>query len=636
MSVTWLEDVGDGENRRVGKKASSLAALRRAGLDVPRGFVVTAPTFEEVVRRNDLEDRVQRVLQDADRDDLGAMRRAANRIRSMLTDMELPDETREDIEQAYENINMAEEVRNAGGEAVDLVGGQRETEFVAVRSSPTGARIPGAHESRVNVNGKDSLVDAIRSVWASLYSVEALAVEDAFGEIHSMGVVVQRMVEPDVSAAAFNHDPRDGGDVVVESLWGLGTALGEGSATPDRYVLDRDGVLQEEQIANKGWKIVRDPTSGKTMKQRVSSGEREARTLDDRELSDVLDAVREAERVFSGNIVLDLAISRDRVHVLDVAESSPVAGGGGEAEGIVRGTGASGGTASGPVNLVYGDTDIETVAGDEVVATVDAAERFAAVLDDVAAVVADEGGIASNLSLLARRLEVPCVVGTGNGTDMLTKGETVTVNGRAGTVAEGEVREDTAEPAVQGPGEPAEPSTPLLTATRVTALGAEAAGAEGVVLPDYTPRRRAERIAREHHPEPVWIRTDRVSEDNLGVLAEDGEDVDGRGVILRSYGGVMRSPDLLARGAAFIAVDVPALEEDGGSEALANAIEKVGSEADGAETAVILDRVDPGHVAAAVEHGIDTVAVPAHLVPDARRAVAQAERRFMLDRLRDL
>jgi pyruvate,water dikinase len=62
-----------------------------------------------------------------------------------------------------------------------------------------------------------------------------------------MAVLIQKMIPSQSSGIAFT-----GEQIVVESVWGLGTALVGGTATPDRYILDRDGkTLLDEHIAPK-------------------------------------------------------------------------------------------------------------------------------------------------------------------------------------------------------------------------------------------------------------------------------------------------------------------------------------------------------------------------------------------------
>ena len=51
-----------------------------------------------------------------------------------------------------------------------------------------------------------------------------------------------------------------------------------------------------------------------------------------------------------------------------------------------------------------------------------------------AAVVTDGGNLAAHASLIAREYGIPAVVGTGNGTRVLSDGQIVTVDGTTGVV----------------------------------------------------------------------------------------------------------------------------------------------------------------------------------------------------------
>jgi pyruvate,water dikinase len=52
----------------------------------------------------------------------------------------------------------------------------------------------------------------------------------------------------------------------------------------------------------------------------------------------------------------------------------------------------------------------------------------------VGALVTDSGGILSHPAIIAREHRVPAVVATGNATQLLKDGQTVTVDGTAGSV----------------------------------------------------------------------------------------------------------------------------------------------------------------------------------------------------------
>ncbi len=117
----------------------------------------------------------------------------------------------------------------------------------AVRSSATAEDLPdasfaGQQETFLNIRGIDSVLDAIREVFASLYNDRAIAYRVHQGFAHSevaLSAGVQRMVRSDVGAAGvmFTMDTESGFDQVVfiTSAYGLGETVVQGTVNPDEF-----------------------------------------------------------------------------------------------------------------------------------------------------------------------------------------------------------------------------------------------------------------------------------------------------------------------------------------------------------------------------------------------------------------
>lgn len=104
------------------------------------------------------------------------------------------------------------------------------------------------------------------------------------------------------------------------------------------------------------------------------------------------------------------------------------------AEGALVGHPASAGRATGPVRLVHGPDDFAAFAEGEVLVAKATSPAWTPLFARAAAVVTDGGTLAAHASLVAREYGIPAVVGTGNATSLLHTGQTVTVDGHAGTV----------------------------------------------------------------------------------------------------------------------------------------------------------------------------------------------------------
>lgn len=99
----------------------------------------------------------------------------------------------------------------------------------------------------------------------------------------------------------------------------------------------------------------------------------------------------------------------------------------------LTGIGACPGVVEGRVVVALDPSDVEIGEGDILVAhTTDPA--WVSLMFLSGALVVDIGGLMSHAAVVARELAIPCVMNTGTGTRALRTGDTVRVDGKAGTV----------------------------------------------------------------------------------------------------------------------------------------------------------------------------------------------------------
>jgi len=222
-----LEAVTD---EAVGGKAEGLARLLSYGFEVPRGFVIQG-----------------------------------------ASESELPP----DLEEQYERIGAGK---------------------VAVRSSATGedsgdASFAGQYETVLNVEGAEALVDAIQDCVRSLSNARATAYRDEkLGQAEvKMNIVVQQMVDARAAGVVFTANPMNArrDQVVVDAVSGLGEALVSGHATPDHWVLRRDGEVV------------------------VSDVQDDTPVLSERERARLLDGALHAEARYGAPIDMEWAIDKE-------------------------------------------------------------------------------------------------------------------------------------------------------------------------------------------------------------------------------------------------------------------------------------------------------------------------------------
>ena len=106
-----------------------------------------------------------------------------------------------------------------------------------------------------------------------------------------------------------------------------------------------------------------------------------------------------------------------------------------EDEGIIcRGIPASPGIASGQAFLWKSSVSIDDIPGGCILVARMTRPEIAVCFEDIDAIVTDIGGNVRHAAIIAREKNVPCIVGTGNATHVLSAGMAVSVDGGSGSV----------------------------------------------------------------------------------------------------------------------------------------------------------------------------------------------------------
>jgi pyruvate, water dikinase len=194
---------------------------------------------------------------------------------------------------------------------------------LAVRSScadedSAAASFAGQHLTRLGVRSLDQLIAAVAAVWHSGRSASALAYRRKLGIEGDprMGVVVQRLLDPEVSGVLFTRHPVTGADErVIEATWGLGEAVVQGLVTPDRYRLSPTGEVLERSPGRKQVAIRAQPDGGAAVEP-VAAHLVQALCLDDRRLTSLHALARRCEEAFQGPSDLEWAFVDETLHLL--------------------------------------------------------------------------------------------------------------------------------------------------------------------------------------------------------------------------------------------------------------------------------------------------------------------------------
>jgi pyruvate,water dikinase len=468
----------------VGGKAANLGEMTRAGLPIPPGFVITVAAYERALEASGLASRVTAELKGLDINDSAALQRRAAAIRALVGDVALPEELGDEILTSYRALG--------GGDGAPLV---------AVRSSATAEdtaqfSFAGMFESYLNVQGENDLLRAVRLCWASTFGARVLfyRLSQSMPAEMPVAVIVQRMVGAAKSGVLFTADPstHDATRLVIEAAWGLGEVVVGGQVTPDRYVIQKEGArILERNVGRKEFLLMRDAETGETTRVDLANDPRATTpVLSDDELRRLAELASRVERHYGAPQDIEFAIDAGKIYltqsrpITTLAEKPRVATPVATPGVLIKGLGASPGTATGRVRVLESTTDAAALVAGEVLVARMTSPDWVPIMRRAAAIVTDAGGMTSHAAIVSRELGIPCVVGTRDGTRVLGAGTLVTVNGTDGTVSAGAAPVVSAAAPTTAAGTAAAALARIVTGTRLYVNLAEPDRADAVAARD--------------------------------------------------------------------------------------------------------------------------------------------------------
>jgi pyruvate, water dikinase len=207
--------------------------------------------------------------------------------------------------------------------------------------------------------------------------------------------------------------------------------------------VDKTGTRILERIVNHKDAMLTRSLSGDNQRVELDEAKATARVLSDDEIRRLAELAMKDESHYGVPQDAEFAIAGESVYLVQtrpitaVAAMPTTAPGIAGGEPIIRGLGASPGTASGAVRVLHTSEEGFRFQAGEVLVAAMTSPDWVPLMRRAAAIVTDGGGMTSHAAIVSRELGVPCIVGTGRATRLLHDGEVVTVDARQGVVHRG-------------------------------------------------------------------------------------------------------------------------------------------------------------------------------------------------------
>ncbi len=242
--IKKFNEIGIIDVARVGGKNASLGEmyneLSSKGIRIPNGFATTSFAFWEFLKENTIQKSIENILIQLDRKSYSNLETIGEQSRHLILNAKFSEAFSKEILNEYKQLC-----------------GKTEKE-VAVRSSATAEDLPdasfaGQHETYLNIKGDESLLEAVKKCFASLYTNRAIKYREDKGFAHNdvaLSVGVQLMVRADkgCSGVGFTIEPESGFEnvILLSGVWGLGENIVQGTVNPDEFYVFKPSLEQEK------------------------------------------------------------------------------------------------------------------------------------------------------------------------------------------------------------------------------------------------------------------------------------------------------------------------------------------------------------------------------------------------------
>ena len=324
-NILWFSEISNDDMENCGEKAVSLGEMYNIGFPIPPGFAVTAQTHEKFLKENRIDKQISNILSAVDLSDPKSIQKKSDEIQEIITKAELSNEIKDDIFEAYENLNVDNEVLKFGNKnALSFIKMGRTLPYIAVRSSNI-KDYPGETSTYLNVKGNNALLLALKKCWASLFNYNSIYYREKNNISHEnllLSVIVQKMINPASSGLILTMNPQtdDENEIVIESVHGMAEPVILGNINPNSCIIDKEDLAIKNKIIQKQeYMIVREENLGKNIKRKIH--DKEEQVLTDAQTINLAEYGKKIEKHYQKPLDIEFAIDSGKIFILQAKQS---------------------------------------------------------------------------------------------------------------------------------------------------------------------------------------------------------------------------------------------------------------------------------------------------------------------------
>ncbi|MEH1900073.1 MAG: putative PEP-binding protein [Nostoc sp.] len=438
----WLDQIKLQDRAKVGDKAFYLSRIMQRGYPVVSGFVISAEILRQFLENlNSSESLVADLPHSSLHLDVANWRQlqqVASRLRQEILTATVPQEWMSTIFQAATEWQTG---------CLIL----RPTLAVST-ATPAMKNISGLLESVFCQCEPEAIALGLKRTWSQIFRARSLLYWQRAGiDLQQINLAV--LVQPVENAIASGLLRANSSGWEIEATWGLGIAIAQGEVQPDIYYIQQEtGVVLEQQLGNKMLAYGVDDAAAGAFSQAVPksvltadhtclstylipSVQQKQYALQEEYLQQIIalgtQLVSELGKTFAIKWTIAGQTTSGKLYITQVSTPQslipPVH--------FIRGIGAAGGRIVATAVVIINPQQKPEQLPKGVILVVPAiAPDWLPLLQQVAGIITEQGGLTSHAAILARELGIAAVVNATSATSLIQTGERLVLDGDKGEV----------------------------------------------------------------------------------------------------------------------------------------------------------------------------------------------------------
>jgi phosphoenolpyruvate synthase/pyruvate phosphate dikinase len=283
-------------------------------IQVPAGVAITSLAFDDFILTSSLSAKIQGYLDDVAPFSRQTAREASEKIVNLIKDVEISKAIKDSIFQNFQSLMAENSPHSVQLEISNIM----EEKFIPEHLKELSVS---------DINDEESLLEAVKFLWASLFSTESIEMRSVNyykGPI-TVAILMRQVRKFEITGNGYSIPPitKETDQVEITARYGIDDPILNSETFEDSYKIDIDSlkivqkniVPQDFMIIRKG---IRRGEKVTVMKVEISKEWKQRQKLDDETILSLVEILKDLEKRYKNPIEISWGIEAGEIYITDI------------------------------------------------------------------------------------------------------------------------------------------------------------------------------------------------------------------------------------------------------------------------------------------------------------------------------